>query len=143
MLRSVTDFRSSDAMFRDVSLGSGQVRKVACRDPIENVYRVSNGGDCCPHVQVHPCGRYRHNTVVFILAKEYNLKNLRTIHRLDRLTSGKLPSFPVLKSYALFICLPVLSTPSPVDGMTIEVEPHTCPASFMYIFYHKVQNITC
>lgn len=40
----------------------------------------------CP--QVHPCGRYRHNTVVFILAKEYNLKNLRTIHRLDRLTSG-------------------------------------------------------
>lgn len=39
-------------------------------------------------MQVHPCGRYRHNTVVFILAKEYNLKNLRTIHRLDRLTSG-------------------------------------------------------
>lgn len=37
---------------------------------------------------MHPCGRYRHNTVVFILAKEYNLKNLRTIHRLDRLTSG-------------------------------------------------------
>jgi len=28
--------------------------------------------------------------VVFILAKEYNLKNLRTIHRLDRLTSGLL-----------------------------------------------------
>ena len=42
-----------------------------------------------PH-QVHPCGRYRHNTVVFILAKEFNLKNLRTIHRLDRLTSGLL-----------------------------------------------------
>lgn len=40
--------------------------------------------------QVHPCGRYRHNTVVFVLAKEYNLKNLRTIHRLDRLTSGLL-----------------------------------------------------
>uniref|UniRef100_A0A8D8TNZ8 Pseudouridylate synthase RPUSD2 n=1 Tax=Cacopsylla melanoneura TaxID=428564 RepID=A0A8D8TNZ8_9HEMI len=39
---------------------------------------------------VHPCGRYRHNTVVFVLAKEYNLKNLRTIHRLDRLTSGLL-----------------------------------------------------
>ncbi|KAL1124187.1 hypothetical protein AAG570_001957, partial [Ranatra chinensis] len=39
---------------------------------------------------VHPCGRYRHNTVVFILAKEYQLKNLRTIHRLDRLTSGLL-----------------------------------------------------
>ena len=41
-------------------------------------------------LQVHPCGRYRHNTVVFILAKEYGLKNLRTIHRLDRLTSGLL-----------------------------------------------------
>ncbi|XP_050552189.1 pseudouridylate synthase RPUSD2-like isoform X2 [Spodoptera frugiperda] len=41
-------------------------------------------------IPVHPCGRYRHNTVVFILAKEYNLKNLRTIHRLDRLTSGLL-----------------------------------------------------
>uniref|UniRef100_A0A1B6D791 Pseudouridylate synthase RPUSD2 n=1 Tax=Clastoptera arizonana TaxID=38151 RepID=A0A1B6D791_9HEMI len=41
-------------------------------------------------IPVHPCGRYRHNTVVFILAKEYHLKNLRTIHRLDRLTSGLL-----------------------------------------------------
>lgn len=41
-------------------------------------------------IPVHPCGRYRHNTVVFILAKEYNLRNLRTIHRLDRLTSGLL-----------------------------------------------------
>ncbi|KAH8287904.1 hypothetical protein KR018_006963 [Drosophila ironensis] len=43
-----------------------------------------------PSIPVHPCGRYRHNTVVFILAKEHNLKNLRTIHRLDRLTSGLL-----------------------------------------------------
>ncbi|PSN35204.1 RNA pseudouridylate synthase domain-containing protein 2 [Blattella germanica] len=41
-------------------------------------------------IPVHPCGRYRHNTVVFILAKEYDLKSLRTIHRLDRLTSGLL-----------------------------------------------------
>jgi len=43
-----------------------------------------------PSIPVHPCGRYRHNTVVFILAKEFGLKNLRTIHRLDRLTSGLL-----------------------------------------------------
>ncbi|KAJ9581971.1 hypothetical protein L9F63_003661 [Diploptera punctata] len=43
-----------------------------------------------PSIPVHPCGRYRHNTIVFILAKEYNLKGLRTIHRLDRLTSGLL-----------------------------------------------------
>ena len=39
---------------------------------------------------VHPCGRYRHNTVLFILGKEHGLKNLHTIHRLDRLTSGVL-----------------------------------------------------
>lgn len=43
-----------------------------------------------PSIPVHPCGRYRHNTIIFILAKEYNLKDLKTIHRLDRLTSGVL-----------------------------------------------------
>ena len=39
-------------------------------------------------IPVHPCGRYRHNTIMFILAKEYSLNNLFAIHRLDRLTSG-------------------------------------------------------
>ncbi|KAG9480884.1 pseudouridylate synthase RPUSD2 [Eleutherodactylus coqui] len=39
---------------------------------------------------VHPCGRFRHNTVIFILGKEKNIKELYTIHRLDRLTSGVL-----------------------------------------------------
>ncbi|XP_063803867.1 pseudouridylate synthase RPUSD2 [Pseudophryne corroboree] len=39
---------------------------------------------------VHPCGRFRHNTVIFILGKEHNLKPLYPIHRLDRLTSGVL-----------------------------------------------------
>ena len=39
-------------------------------------------------IPVHPCGRYRHNTIIFILAKEYGYKNLHTVHRLDRLTSG-------------------------------------------------------
>ncbi|XP_064466495.1 pseudouridylate synthase RPUSD2-like [Ornithodoros turicata] len=43
-----------------------------------------------PSIPVHPCGRYRHNSVLFILAKEHNLKGLHTIHRLDRLTSGLL-----------------------------------------------------
>ncbi|CAG7733055.1 unnamed protein product [Allacma fusca] len=61
-------------------------------DPIEVVHMdddlvVVNKPASIP---VHPCGRYRHNTVVFILAKEHQLKNLRTIHRLDRLTSGLL-----------------------------------------------------
>jgi len=53
-------------------------------------YKSSLRISCAAILQVHPCGRYRHNTVVFILAKEFNLKNLRTIHRLDRLTSGLL-----------------------------------------------------
>ncbi|NXJ10632.1 RUSD2 protein, partial [Odontophorus gujanensis] len=39
---------------------------------------------------VHPCGRFRHNTVIFILGKEHNLNELHTIHRLDRMTSGVL-----------------------------------------------------
>ncbi|CAH3139265.1 unnamed protein product, partial [Porites lobata] len=39
-------------------------------------------------IPVHPCGRYRHNSVVFILGKEHGLANLFTIHRIDRLTSG-------------------------------------------------------
>ncbi|XP_075469533.1 pseudouridylate synthase RPUSD2 [Ascaphus truei] len=39
---------------------------------------------------VHPCGRFRHNTVIFILGKEHNLTELHTIHRLDRMTSGVL-----------------------------------------------------
>jgi len=43
-----------------------------------------------PSIPVHPCGRYRHNTMVFILAKDHGFRNLRTIHRLDRLTSGLL-----------------------------------------------------
>lgn len=39
---------------------------------------------------VHPCGRYRHNTVVGVLAHEYQRWSLRVVHRLDRLTSGVL-----------------------------------------------------
>ena len=43
-----------------------------------------------PSIPVHPCGRYRHNSILFILAKEEGFKNLHTVHRLDRLTSGVL-----------------------------------------------------
>jgi RluA family pseudouridine synthase len=39
-------------------------------------------------IPVHPCGRYRHNSVVFLLGREHGLKNLHTVHRIDRLTSG-------------------------------------------------------
>ena len=41
-------------------------------------------------IPVHPCGRFRHNTVIFILGKELNISGLHTVHRLDRLTSGVL-----------------------------------------------------
>jgi len=41
-------------------------------------------------IPVHPCGRYRHNSITFILAKEHGLKTIHTVHRLDRLTSGVL-----------------------------------------------------
>ncbi len=29
-------------------------------------------------LQVHPCGRYRHNSLVFLLAKEHKLLNLHS-----------------------------------------------------------------
>jgi RluA family pseudouridine synthase len=41
-------------------------------------------------IPVHPTGRYRHNTVTFILAREHGLRNLYPVHRLDKLTSGLL-----------------------------------------------------
>ncbi|XP_033625770.1 RNA pseudouridylate synthase domain-containing protein 2-like [Asterias rubens] len=41
-------------------------------------------------IPVHPCGKYRHNTIIFLLGKEYGFTGLHTIHRLDRLTSGLL-----------------------------------------------------
>ncbi|XP_051245633.1 RNA pseudouridylate synthase domain-containing protein 2 isoform X2 [Dicentrarchus labrax] len=41
-------------------------------------------------IPVHPCGRFRHNTVIFILGKELGIPELHTVHRLDKLTSGVL-----------------------------------------------------
>ena len=40
---------------------------------------------------MHPCGAYRHNSLMFILAKEPVVENqptLHMVHRLDRVTSG-------------------------------------------------------
>jgi len=37
---------------------------------------------------IHPCSRYRDNTLVYILAKENKLKNIYVCHRIDLLTSG-------------------------------------------------------
>ena len=37
---------------------------------------------------IHPCGAYRHNSLVYILARQRPELCLRVCHRLDRLTSG-------------------------------------------------------
>ncbi|KAI4804254.1 hypothetical protein KUCAC02_025888 [Chaenocephalus aceratus] len=49
-------------------------------------------------IPVHPCGRFRHNTVIFILGKERGISELHTVHRLDRLTSGVLMFARTLKT---------------------------------------------
>lgn len=41
-------------------------------------------------IPVHTAGKYRMNTVLGILSKEYGYKDLFSVHRLDRLTSGVL-----------------------------------------------------
>eukprot|EP01133_Synstelium_polycarpum_P012973 gene12973-15248_t len=41
-------------------------------------------------IPIHPCGRFRHNTLIFILAAEHGYTSLYGVHRLDRLTSGLL-----------------------------------------------------
>lgn len=41
-------------------------------------------------IPVHPCGRYRYNSLTFLLQHQFGYKNLRTLYRLDRLTSGVL-----------------------------------------------------
>ena len=53
-------------------------------------------------LQVHPCGRYRHNTVVFILAKEQGLKNLRTIHRCKQRSKSNLKFSRILDNIPTF-----------------------------------------
>ncbi|KAK7114099.1 hypothetical protein V1264_000219 [Littorina saxatilis] len=41
-------------------------------------------------IPCHPCGKFRFNSIVFIMGKEFGYANLRNIYRLDRLTSGVL-----------------------------------------------------
>ena len=63
------------SLFRhEVPVSSEEIKIISKNDDLVVVNKP-------PSIPVHPCGRYRHNTVVFILAKEYGLKNLRTIHR--------------------------------------------------------------
>lgn len=39
-------------------------------------------------IPVHPCGRYRHLTIVSLLGHEHRMWDMYPCHRLDRLTSG-------------------------------------------------------
>uniref|UniRef100_H2Z6U9 Pseudouridine synthase RsuA/RluA-like domain-containing protein n=1 Tax=Ciona savignyi TaxID=51511 RepID=H2Z6U9_CIOSA len=39
-------------------------------------------------IPIHPCGRFRNNSLVYILAKEFGYRGLLGCHRIDRLTSG-------------------------------------------------------
>ncbi|KAK2142173.1 hypothetical protein LSH36_988g00056 [Paralvinella palmiformis] len=41
-------------------------------------------------IPCHPCGCFRHNSVTFILSREHGYKNVKFVHRIDRLTSGLL-----------------------------------------------------
>ena len=59
-------------------------------------------------LQVHPCGRYRHNSVVFLLGKEHNLRNLHSVFL--PLFFPILSSTPPLPSHSL---VPFLYTPIP------------------------------
>ncbi|XP_049847833.1 pseudouridylate synthase RPUSD2-like [Schistocerca gregaria] len=63
---------------------SGQEIKIIYQD--EKLVVIDKPGS----IPVHPSGRYRHNSVTFILAHEHGLMNLYTTYRLDRLTSGLL-----------------------------------------------------
>lgn len=60
--------------------------------PIKFIFRDQNilVIDKPPSVPIHPCGRYRHNSVLNILEKEYGMPDVKVVHRLDRLVSGVL-----------------------------------------------------
>lgn len=43
-----------------------------------------------PSMPVHPCGPYRRNSLMFVLAARFGLRTLKIVHRLDLGTSGVL-----------------------------------------------------
>ena len=55
-----------------------------------------------PSIPVHPCGRYRLNSILGILNRELGYKHIHTLHRLDRLTSGLL-MFAKTKERAVYM----------------------------------------
>lgn len=84
---------SSDHILKNNEVLTTQVHRHEPPVVREEIEFVENSTDMVvinkpSSIPVHPCGRYRHNTIVFILGKEYGLEKLHTIHRIDRLTSG-------------------------------------------------------
>ncbi|XP_077866684.1 uncharacterized protein LOC102802511 [Saccoglossus kowalevskii] len=77
------DFLESRVHRHEPPVTGQPIDVIVCNDDIAVINKPAS-------IPVHPSGRYRHNTIVFLLGKEYDLKNLHTIHRLDRLTSGLL-----------------------------------------------------
>lgn len=58
--------------------------------PIKIIYQDSDivVVDKPPSIPVHPCGRFRLNSLTQILERDYFHKKVHTVHRLDRLVSG-------------------------------------------------------
>ncbi|XP_075386961.1 pseudouridylate synthase RPUSD2 isoform X2 [Tenrec ecaudatus] len=82
-LRKDNDFLRNTVHRHEPPVTSEPIRLLAENEDVVVVDKPSS-------IPVHPCGRFRHNTVIFILGKEHRLKELRPLHRLDRLTSGVL-----------------------------------------------------
>ncbi|XP_068961849.1 pseudouridylate synthase RPUSD2 isoform X2 [Petaurus breviceps papuanus] len=82
-LRKDNDFLQNTVHRHEPPVTAEPIRLLAENDEVVVVDKPSS-------IPVHPCGRFRHNTVIFILGKEHRLKELHPLHRLDRLTSGVL-----------------------------------------------------
>ncbi|XP_003748344.1 RNA pseudouridylate synthase domain-containing protein 2 [Galendromus occidentalis] len=79
-----------------------EVPVIGC--PIKIIYEDKNMlvVDKPPSIPVHPCSRYRLNSMLKILSEENGYSSLHTLHRLDRLTSGVL-MFAKTKERSLFM----------------------------------------
>mmetsp|Transcript_36893 Transcript_36893/g.59890 ORF Transcript_36893/g.59890 Transcript_36893/m.59890 type:complete len:938 (+) Transcript_36893:6607-9420(+) len=80
--------RNADVIGHLVHRHEPPVLHVSCEDMIVADTKEFLIVDKPASVAVHPCGSYRRNSLIFILARERGMKKLFPIHRLDRLTSG-------------------------------------------------------
>ena len=87
----------TDYVFKDLDRLSSRVHRHELPVLATDIKIIRNDDkflvvDKPPSLPVHPCGRYRFNTVLALLYKEYGFgrDQLFICHRLDRLTSGVL-----------------------------------------------------